>query len=197
MKLEIKYNSQRDNPPRQNIQPWAQCGYTSASMLLSAWIKKAQTDDYVLWLIDELEASVGGLRKYVTSKLPWVKGRIGSYGDAYAAAIGKILESEGINRKVRFAAEGGSFTEIYNALDVEKSPVFLATKITDSGHFILIVGYDAKRRIVICHDPYGDANTGYKKTNGAYVEYPADWLEAKAKAASKTGLRYIYARKVK
>lgn len=42
-----------------------------------------------------------------------------------------------------------------------------------SGHYNCIVGYDTEKETVITKDPFGNANTNYKDTNGNNMEY--DW----------------------
>lgn len=44
------------------------------------------------------------------------------------------------------------------------------------GHIILVVDYNAKTNCLVCHDPFGNAMTNYKDHDGAYVEYPVEWL---------------------
>ena len=52
-------------------------------------------------------------------------------------------------------------------------PVVLLTSLTDAGHYVLAVGYDTDRHVVIVNDPYGNKNQVYMNYNGAEAEY--DW----------------------
>jgi hypothetical protein len=57
--------------------------------------------------------------------------------------------------------------EVKKLIDQNK-PV-IASGNFPNGHIIAIVGYDNEGWIV--HDPYGNANTRFKDTNGRYVHY--------------------------
>jgi len=52
---------------------------------------------------------------------------------------------------------------------IDQGKPVIASGYFPNGHVIVIVGYDKEGWIV--HDPYGDANTKYKNTNGMYVRY--------------------------
>ena len=52
-------------------------------------------------------------------------------------------------------------------------PVVLLTSLTGPGHYVLAIGYDVNKQVVIVNDPYGNKNQGYMNYNGAGVEY--DW----------------------
>ena len=52
-------------------------------------------------------------------------------------------------------------------------PVVVLTSLTGPGHYVLAIGYDVNRQVLIVNDPYGNKNQGYMNYNGAGVEY--DW----------------------
>jgi len=65
-----------------------------------------------------------------------------------------------------------TFAKAMNDINHEY-PFVLLNSLTSSGHYILVVGYDPDRHILIVNDPYGDKNYGYKNYNGKGAAY--DW----------------------
>ncbi|MCR9142086.1 MAG: C39 family peptidase [bacterium] len=193
-KIDIAYNSQRDNPGLAGLPGSAQCGYTAAAMMLSAFLPDAATDAFITYLIKRMEPAYGKatLAEKILRKVPWARGRLGIYGDAYAVACEEILRERGVNARIVWTPGGGSQATLEAAID-QGSPAMLSTMITPSGHYICVVGYDAGHWI--CHDPYGDGHRGYRShPDGAFVKYPRTWLEARAVRAdpTKRGLRFMY-----
>jgi hypothetical protein len=87
-----------------------------------------------------------------------------------------------------------NFQEIIDSIN-KKLPVIVsvrgditgAAKSYQNGHLIVVVGYDAQRKKVICHDP------AWPKNNQVYRAYPiADFLKAWAKSHN---LAYCFEKK--
>ncbi len=192
--INVVYNSQRDNANIRGLRGSSQCGYTSASMMLSAFLPDASTDEFVASLIDRMEPKYGAasMADMILDKIPWARGmRLGMFGDAYAVVCQKILEERGATAKIQWHPTGGTPEQLAAAID-QGSPAMLSTMITNSGHYICVVGYDSDHWI--CHDPWGNALSGYRNQNGAFVQYPRDWLETRARksAPDKKSLRFMY-----
>lgn len=193
--LQIKYNSQRDNKPFKRLLGYAQCGYTAACMMLSAFIPKASFDSFVAMMIRRMEPAYGqaDLAARILDRVPWARGRrLGMFGDSYVVACNHILQEFKTKASIVWRPTGGTVEELEAAID-SGSPAMLSTMITSSGHYICVVGYD--RDHWICHDPYGDGYRGYRKHHdGAYVKYPRAWLETRARRSdpNKRGLRFMY-----
>lgn len=196
--LNVPYNSQRDNPAWRGLPGSAQCGYTAASMMLSAFVPDAGTDAFVSYLIQRMEPVYGRatLADKILDRIPWARGmRLGMFGDAYAVACDEILRERAVQARISWTPGGGTGMGLEGAID-QGSPAMLSTMITRSGHYITVVGYDAGNWI--CHDPYGDGLRGYRNhRDGAFVKYPRTWLETRAVRSDPTrrGLRFMYIRR--
>lgn len=174
---KVIYNSQRDNQTVGGIPGSSQCGYACACMLISTVIPAAANDYWVAEFVDSMEPNFGkkGIGEYILS-LPmfsWLRNRrAGSYMPAYEIAIRNHLDPHGYSVIADYDC---NINTVKKAL--AHSPVMIGTKITDSGHFILLVGYDDSEGCFIVHDPYGNAIKGYSNNrNGAYVRYGYEWL---------------------
>jgi len=83
------------------------------------------------------------------------------------------------NLVAKLIPEGSNYQMVKDALD-RGHVVVLDTRLTTSGHIILIRGYDDQGNM-IANDPYGDAHdrsTYGKKTNGEGVYYTFDFVKA-------------------
>lgn len=193
--INIVYNSQRDNSSLAGLPGSAQCGYTSAAMMLSAFLPEAVSDAFVTYLIKSMEPAYGQatLADKILDRIPWARGRrLGMYGDAYAVACEELLRERGVRARVIWTPGGGTQAMLEGAID-QGSPAMLSTMISPSGHYICVIGYDAGNWI--CHDPYGDGYRGYRENpDGAYVKYPRTWLETRAVKSdpTKRGFRFMY-----
>jgi uncharacterized protein YvpB len=192
--LDIKYNSQRDNPAVAGV-PWSsQCGYTSVAMMLSAFLPEADSDKFVAELVRRMETP-GPLLDRILAKVPWARGkRTGMFGDAYAAAVAAILEERAPHLRAVWIPTGGTAAQLQAAIDAG-SPANLSTMLTEHGHYIPVIGYD--RENWICNDPHGNALTGYANPDGHRVRYPRAYLEAAARRSdpNKRGLRFLSIRR--
>ena len=194
--IRIIYNSQRDNSPFAGLPGSSQCGYASASMMLSAFLPDTSSDEFVKNLILRMEPAYGqaDLDDEILEEIPWARGqRLGMYGDAYAVACEEILQERGVRAHLQWRPTAGTTDELEAAIQECGSPAMLSTKITVSGHYICVVGFDAEHWI--CHDPYGNGYLGYRAyQDGAFVKYPRAWLESRAIPSDphKKGLRFMY-----
>ncbi len=193
--INVPYNSQRDNPAFAGLPGTSQCGYTAAAMMLSAFLPEASSDAFVAHLIERMEPAYGRatLADKILDRIPWARGmRLGMFGDAYAVACEEILREREASARIVWTPGGGAPATLEAAID-QGSPAMLSTKITSSGHYICVVGYDSGHWI--CHDPYGDGHRGYRAhQEGAFVKYPRAWLEYRARKSdpTKRGLRFMY-----
>ena len=174
IKHEIAYNSQRNNIDFNGSFPgWSQCFSTCAWMLMSFYEKDIHgSDDYRLSVyFDDVEDSVGsaGIGEKIKQKYNWITGKTSYWWLVQKAGIEKWLNSYGLKGTAIFK-EKGDFYKIYDHLLY--GPVVIGTKKLGGlrgGHIILGVGVDGDD--IICHDPYGDANSNYRNRDGEYVRY--------------------------
>ena len=195
IKLYVPYNWQVDNDNFSNkFKGSSQCGPTSCCIMLSAYISEASKDSFIKEFISDMDSQ-------------WLNGigeRRTAYQGNYKLAIEKYLKKHNINKKVVLRASGGTLKEIREALE-SGSPVMTSTKLTDSGHYICMVGIDEEKGVFIFHDPYGrfdfknDKYAMVKDKAGEYVEYPIDRMTQIMEASSKgamgaksSGFRIIY-----
>jgi uncharacterized protein YvpB len=195
LKITVPYNWQVNNDNfEKKFMGGSQCGPTSACIMLSKFIPEAAKDSFVKEFIVDMDSN-------------WLKG-IGSRRSAfqfnYQPALEKYLQKYQIKKKVVVKTHGATMDDIKKALNIG-SPIMTSTKLTDSGHYVCMVGIDESKGVFIFHDPYGRfdfATNKYavvKDLAGEYVEYPIDKMskvmEASSKAAMGTkasGFRIIY-----
>lgn len=181
MKHKIEYNSQRDNIDFGGKFPgWHQCFTTCAWMFMSFYVKDivGSDDDRLAVYFDDVEEYVGtpGIGEKIKQKFNWIAGKTSYWWLVQQAGIQKWISLYGVKGKAKFF-ENKDFNKIYDYLLY--GPVILGTKKLGGlkgGHIILAVGIDDNGKDIICHDPYGDANTNYKNKNGKYVIYKKDML---------------------
>ena len=195
IKLNTPYNWQVDNDNfSEKFRGSSQCGPTSCCIMLSAFIPDAAKDTFIKEFIIDMDSQ-------------WLKGvgdRRTAFQVNYKTAIEKFLKKYNIDKKVIVKASGATLDDIKKALSIG-SPIMTSTKLTDSGHYICMVGIDEEKGVFIFHDPYGRfdfKNNKYaevKDKAGEYVEYPIDKMtivmEASSKAAigpKANGFRIIY-----
>lgn len=165
--IEIKYNSQRDNDSwGGKLQPWAQCFYTSAIMLLSHYIKEYETKAKESEYVDDVEVNVGkpGIGEELEKKYN-LPGRSGQYWIIQKEAIERKMLAAGFTGKMIFK-EAMPIDEVTAAIDAG-SPVIAGTGF-GSGHVLLVCGHEEIG--LKCEDPYGVGPT-YSNTNGHQVLY--------------------------
>jgi uncharacterized protein YvpB len=191
--LKVKHNDQIDNSKLGRITPGGQCGYTSACMVLSAFIPEAENDKFVESFILMMDLD------FVNNKS---NTRQGAVLTNYPKQLDKLLMDYLVPRKTKILPHSGTNDDIIKAINIG-CPVMAATKITNDGHFICIIGYDDERKCWIVNDPYGQysfADSKYIKIgkhSGSGVEYPYTLLaQAMIKssnvATGKNGYRLLW-----
>jgi len=184
IKIDIPYNSQRDNKSFPDFPFSSQCMATSFIMLLSTWIKEAETSkDFETDYVKELTNTYTGVAR-ITRSSHW-------------PLCLKRLNSIGVK---------GEFKDIYDTTNIPESeikkalsigsPVVTSTRLTDFGHIILIIGETNNNWIV--HDPWGDGFKGYLSGgSGNSVQYSKSFLRTKVgngisyfKALNAAAVRY-------
>lgn len=192
LKLQIKYNWQVDNNTLNGkFKGTSQCGPTSCCMMLSAYIPEASNDAFVKSFIEVID------KDWLSNKVD----RQSAYQFNYEKPINQFLFNNKIDKKAKVRPHSGTFQEIIAALK-SGSPVMASTKLTDSGHYICIVGWDDNTESFIVHDPYGKFDFKLNKYTqvannvGAFVKYPYDKLSLAMIKSSEMvngkGFRIIY-----
>jgi hypothetical protein len=194
IKRLIKYNWQVDNFGFDRLRSTAQCGYTSAAMVLSARIPDASNDWFVKEFIMEMD------KDFIIGKS---KTRRGAAQGNYKAVMDKYLHKYDLPFQTKVVPQGGTQDTIIKALE-SGSPLMASTMLTTSGHYICIIGIDTERSVLICHDSFGKFDFKTKKYTvnakaGESVEYNyADIfpvMEASSRAVfgkNATGFRILW-----
>ena len=198
---EIKYNSQRDNDPfgGQRLAN-AQCFPTCAWMFLAHFIREIDaTDDKGLaQFFNEIEEKIVGgsiieqfRREFPNSNIP--QGVYTSvYWDVECYGVNKYFERYGVNKKAVW--EEVNFGNLRDILF--GSPVVFGTNLTAAGHIILLKGYDDNG--FYANDPWGDAKTDYKNTDGdTWYDNELVRSTGEQKTKRKNIMRVLYAHKGK
>lgn len=179
--LSVGYNFQGDNISFGSLfSGWIQCMTTCAWMLMSYYSKAiAASDDIGLSIyLDGVEASIGkpGIAEWCKRKYKWITGKTSLWWLVQKHGIEERLWSKGVKGEAVFC-DGTMTYPVLSAL-VEYHPVMIGTKKLGGlpgGHIILVVGKIGDS--LICHDPAGNATTHYKNRDGAFVNYPIDFLK--------------------
>ena len=193
LKIQITYNWQvNNNNLNGKFSGYAQCGPTSCCMMLSAYIPKASTDDFVKSFIEIID------KDWLSEK---VETRQSAFQHNYENAINRSLKKFNIDKKAVVKPHSATFEDIYNALK-SGSPVMTSTRLTGDGHYICIVGWNNDKECFIVHDPYGKFDfeknkyVEVKDKVGAFIEYPFELLSKamikSSQTVGKTGFRIIY-----
>lgn len=189
--IQVKYNNQCDNIAFTKLKPTAQCGYTSACMILSCYIKQADNDIFLGEFVEYMD------RDFLSGQS---KTRLGSSLSSYPKVLNNYLKENNINKQAKIKLHSGTDSEIQSIIDVG-NPIMCSTMLTTSGHYVVIVGYDSDNFIV--HDPFGlfnfDSN-GYIKIggkSGEFAKYPREKLKIAMErssrvATSKNGYRFLW-----
>jgi hypothetical protein len=180
IKHNIRYNSQRNNINFDGTFPGSkQCFTTCSWCFMSFYTNKIDAKDDVglSKYFDDLETTIGlpGIGEEMKQKDNSIVGKSSQYWEVQKYGITTYLNRNGIKGKAVC-----NYVGYYNMIKllVDSGPVILGTNTLgglSGGHIILAVGYDDKNLIV--HDPYGNALTNYKDTNGEYVSYPDEYLK--------------------
>lgn len=188
----IPFNSQRNNNSFNNKFPgFKQCFSTCAWMLMSYYAPEINpTDDTALSrYVDDVSNIVGkpGIGELVQRAKAWITGNTAYWWEVQRAGIEKWLQAAAVSGRIVYR-DAGAWAEINNAL--VSGPVILGTNKLgglSGGHIILLVDIAGSDYIV--NDPYGDARTNYRNTNGAGIRYNREWLKQYASP------RYMYWKK--
>jgi hypothetical protein len=199
IEVPIKLNWQVNNDSfGGKFKGSAQCGPTSVSQMLSAFIPEASTDEFVKKFIEKIDG------EWLSGK---VKNRLSAYQFNYAPVIDFFLKEYKVPRKAVVVPHSGTIDTMIKALE-EGSPLACSTMLTKDGHYVTINGIDQVRGVFKMKDPFGlyDFKTEkyIKVADGAGdTEYPINslsiYLEKSSVAASggkKKGFRFIYLGKV-
>lgn len=104
-----------------------------------------------------------------------------------------VFNAEAEERDLRYRDNGvddGRLSSIHKILD-NGTPVGVHGSFTNSGHLIILLGYDEQYYYV--HDPYGDWNKGYDSSDlddGRHARYPRNELEKAIQDFSTGNVRY-------
>ena len=180
IKHNIAYNSQRDNINFGGKFPgfW-QCFTTCAWMLMSFYSDKyvATDDEGLSNYLDDIEVTAGktGIGEKIKHKYKWITGHTSEWWLTQQAGIEEYLWRAGVKGNAVFRDMTASFDELRSLLD--GGPVIIGTSKLGGlpgGHIILAIGYNSEG--IICHDPYGNAVTGYRSAAGGGVLYGDAYL---------------------
>lgn len=176
--LNTKWDSQRDN----KIDPYKTCFPTSIAALLRTleqlifggkgrdrFLREDSEDILIQELVDNrsfytrMSIKVAGswaARYYPRYVWAWWRWYINNKCPGYVARF-KVVTQEFLKMHV----------------DAYGLPVIIGTKLTASGHIVMMIGSDQNG--FHCNDPYGNANNNYKDQNGFEVYYRDSMLPKK------------------
>ncbi len=151
LELNVPYLCQRDNA----FRPMATCNVTSMAMVLAYYGIRAKNPRQQLE--DEF--------------YEWCIARYGQGSQTDNTVLVKLANAYGF--KDNFSTNH-NWTTIRNELN-NRRPVIVGGLFTHSGHIVVIIGYTPQGYIV--NDPFGNALTGYRDSNGRRLVYPSDYME--------------------
>lgn len=151
IELAVPYFSQRDNPRYS----WATCNVTAIAMVLYYYGTRSKNSNRQLE--DEL--------------LQWIIDRHGVGSQTVHAYLSQMIRAYGYD---------SSFSTTRKWADVKaeiiaRRPVVLSGSFTASGHIITLIGYTPQGYIV--NDPWGNALSGYRNTEGRKLVYPYSYVD--------------------
>lgn len=193
MILNTTYHTQRNN----QLYPYSTCGTTILSEYLDFLGYNFLDDDVFKALnspqmIDRANALIQKGDSYIKQLLNQGfrdEARNFTYLNnsmVMLCEVGKYLT----NYKRDFALKYGTIEQIKACLK-EGFPVGIAGMFTQSGHYVLIVGFDCPSQCFIIDDPFGDWRTNYRNPDGKNVYYP---LEKLIPILHKDGEKILYFR---
>lgn len=144
--LGVPYFSQRDNPR----DPFTTCNVTAIAMVMAFYGKRSLNPRQQLE--DEL--------------YQWIIDRYGRQARTDNAVLQELYRAYGYKGGFSTAR---TWSQIKQEL-LENRPVVIGGYFTHGGHIITVIGFDEYGYIV--HDPYGNALTGYRQTEGKGLRYP-------------------------
>lgn len=222
MKLNVPYNTQRDNKAiAENwdgagyFYGWAMCGPVTACMWLSNWIPEAATDAFVESYIRACEPrALPGPAKYaadIERAYPQVAGRHTAWMVTHRWMIEKLLMERGISLPIVYREDErgwrsesvtgekvrmyGTWDDVRASLQTGNPVMIHGSPPPSEGHFFLIVGETDDGKSWICHDPYGDARKRYEPwspNDGAFVEYSKEDMSAWCSVIGPDRLRILH-----
>lgn len=195
IEVPVKFNWQVNNYNfGGKFKGSAQCGPTSASQMLSAFIPEASSDEFVRKFIEKID------EQWLSGK---IKTRQSAFQFNYGPVLDHFLKEYGVPRKSVTVPHSGTLQQLIDALR-SGSPLMVSTMLTGDGHYVTVNGVDTVKKVFKMKDPYGlfDFKTSKytKVADGAgNTEYPIDqlskYMEKSSEVASgktKKGFRFIY-----
>ncbi|MEZ2232097.1 C39 family peptidase [Microcoleus sp.] len=149
VELNVPYFSQRDNPRFD----WSTCNVTAIAMILYYYGVRSKWGGQ---LEDEL--------------LQWCFDYAGQGSQTDHNVLSALIKAYGF--KTSFSTTR-KWADLRSEL-LNRRPVVLAGDFTASGHIITLIGYNSEGYIV--QDPWGDALTGYRDTEGRKLMYPYNYM---------------------
>lgn len=180
MKLDIQYNSQKNNESFGGKFPgYIQCFTTSAWMLMSYYSLEidALDDKSLSKYLDDVEVTIGttpGVAEEIQKQDHSVVGKTSLFWEVQRAGITKWLQQKNVIGKA-ICNYTSSLSQVRKLLN--DGPVIIGTNKMGGlpgGHIILAIGFDDIH--IICHDPFGNANLNYSNSNGNSVYYEDTFL---------------------
>lgn len=163
VELSVPYLSQRDN----RFQPRSTCNVTALAMIMRYYGRRSRSGRQ---LEDEL--------------YQWCVNRYGPNTQTDNTVLVQLARSYGF--VAQFSTQR-TWLQIQTQLRLRR-PVMLGGYFTAGGHIVCVTGFNSSGYWV--HDPWGDALTGYRNTNGRRRFYPRGYLE---KMCSPEGAGNVWA----
>ncbi len=193
------YHTQVNN----KLHPFVTCFPTSVANVIEYELQDKGMNQTEIGIPEDVQ-----IEDFITANakkqtlINWMMKTVGSWTKDYvqrAWTVGKVEEKlfDDLMNNIGFDSE---FTDCitYKAIceHIESTQLpqvifgnFVKVNKNIQGHVCCAVGYDTDKGIIICNDPYGDANNGYKETgNGAGVEYV--WEDFFVRGTKKDGTKY-------
>ncbi len=149
VELNVPYFSQRDNPRFD----WSTCNVTAIAMVFYYYGVRSKWGGQ---LEDEL--------------LQWCFDYAGQGSQTDHSVLSALIQAYGF--KTSFSTTR-KWADVRSEL-LNRRPVVLAGDFTAAGHIITLIGYNSEGYIV--QDPWGDALTGYRDTEGRKLMYPYGYI---------------------
>jgi uncharacterized protein YvpB len=165
VELAVPYFSQRDNPRYS----WSTCNVTAIAMVL--YYSGTRSRNPAQQLEDEL--------------LQWIIDRYGVGSQTNHAYLSQLIRAYGFATSFSTTRK---WAEVKNEL-INRRPVVLAGDFTASGHIITLIGYTPQGYIV--NDPWGNALSGYRDTEGRKLTYSYSYLDRVAGPDGKIWAHFI------
>lgn len=170
---KIGYNNQINNIIVTDIKGSSQCFATAAWMFMSFYDPNIDAND------DE------GLSTYIDDITRTGKAHEFEYA-AHFALITKYFQRDGIMGKLKLGIDLQSGVGLTSPDDLrallQSGPVIIGTRHMANlpgGHMILAIDNNPEDGGIICHDPFGNANSSYADKNGEGVIYSIEMFNPK------------------